>query len=109
MAIANHPEGTEPAGPVRAEVRDDGAVLHLEGVVGVAHARKLREAALEVAAAHGPVALRCEHLQHLDCAAAQVLVALAAQLKSEGTELRVQNLPASVQQTLKVAGLASAF
>jgi anti-anti-sigma factor len=110
MAARRKPVKPEtPPEPVRVEALGDRAVLHLEGAVGVAQAKRLHALALELAGAGRTVDVRCEHLQYLDCAAAQVLLALSQSLKSRGAEMAVQNLPDSVQQTLRHAGLASAF
>ncbi len=99
----------EPAEPVRVEVKGANAVLYLEGAVGIAQSKRLQALALKLASSGKQVHVRCEHLQYLDCAAVQVLLALNETLKSKGTGITVQNLPDSVQQTLRNAGLAAAF
>ena len=110
MAARRKPVKPEaPPEPVRFETSGDRAVLHLEGVVGVAQAKRLHALALKLAGAGQTVDVRCEHLQYLDCAAAQVLLALSQSLRSRGAELAVRHLPDSVQQTLRHAGLAAAF
>ena len=98
-----------PAEPVRVEAKGQDVVLHLEGVVGVAQARRLHEVAVKLADSGRAVSVRCEHLQYLDCAAVQVLLVLHETLKSKGAGLAMQNLPDSAQLTLRHAGLACAF
>jgi len=98
-----------PAEPVRVEAKGRQTVLHLEAIVGVAQSKRLHAVALKLAGAGCDVHVRCEHLQHLDCAAVQVLLALSETLRSKGAALTVQNLPESVNQTLCHAGLASAL
>lgn len=98
-----------PREPMRIEARDGRSVLHLEGVVGVAQAKRLHLLALELAEGAGRVDVRCEHLKHLDCAAAQVLLALSDSLGARGATLAMHNLPESVRQSLRNAGLASAL
>jgi anti-anti-sigma factor len=95
--------------PIRVSSKGGETVLHLEGVVGVAQARRLHQLAARLGAAGRPVSVRCEHLHHLDCAAVQVLLALHETLRTNGAGLRMQHLPDSVQRTLRVAGLASVF
>ena len=55
------------------------------------------------------VHVRCEHLQYIDCAGVQVLMALNEALRARGAGMTVQNLPDSIQQTLRITGLASAL
>jgi len=98
-----------PAEPIRVEARDGHAVLYLEGPVGIAQVRRLQQLALRLAQADGDISVRCEHLQYLDCASVQVLLALHETLKRKGVGMSVQNVPDSVQQTLRTAGLAAAF
>jgi len=102
-------EESAPAEPVRVEVKGAHAVLHLEGVVGIAQSKRLQALALKLATSGKKVNVRCEHLQYVDCSAVQVLLALNETLKSKGTGITVQNLPDSVQQTLRNAGIATAF
>jgi len=108
-AAKNAVSAAVPAEPVRVEVQGERTLLHLEGVVGVMQARKLHALAVELADSGREVAIRCEHLQHMDCAAVQVLLALNETLKAKGTRATVENMPDSVQRTLGFAGLASAF
>ncbi len=110
MATRRKPaQPQSPAEPVRVEASGESAVLHLEGVVGVAQARRLHQLAVRLAGPGRTVTVCCDHLQYLDCAAAQVLLALHASLKSHGAAVVLRNLPDSAQQTLRHAGLANAF
>ena len=102
-------EPQQPVEPIRVETLGTNLVLHLEGVVGVTQAKRLQELAMQLANSGRSVSVRCEHLQHIDCAGLQVLLALHEALKGRGASLRVLNMPDSVQQTLRTAGLASAF
>lgn len=95
--------------PIRAEASGELRILHLEGQVGVASARRLLEIARRLGKEGRDVSVRCEHLTHLDCAAVQVLLALNETLKGQGASLKLSNLPDSVQQTMRVAGLADAW
>ena len=99
----------EAAEPLRVETRGAAAQLHLEGIVGIQQAKRLHQLALKLASAGRPVSVRCEHVQHIDGAGVQVLLALHETLRAKGVALDVQNLPESVQQTLRTAGLASAL
>ena len=99
----------EPAEPIRIQGRGSKTELHLEGVVGVTQAKRLQQLAMELAASGRGVSVRCEHLQHIDCACVQVLLALHETLSSKGAGMKIQNMPDSVHQTLRTAGLASAF
>lgn len=105
-AVAPVAAPVAPPEPIRIETGAGGATLHLEGVVGVAQARRLHQLAVRLAGSGKDVTVRCEHLQHLDCAAAQVLLALQAAAQERGTGVTLRNLPDSVQQTLRHAGLA---
>ena len=98
-----------PPEPVRVEVDGGRTVFHLEGVVGVRQAKRLLAPSVMLAGTGGTAEVRCEHLQHPDCAAVQVLPAFFDTPRSNGAEIAVQNLPDSVQQTLRNAGLVSAF
>jgi anti-anti-sigma factor len=99
----------EPVEPIRVEALGTYVVLHLEGIVGVQQAKRLQQLAVNLADSGRGVTVRCEHLQHVDCAGVQVLLALHETLTGKGVEMRIQNMPESVHQTLRTAGLASAF
>ena len=99
----------EPVEPVRVKAHGSKTELHLEGVVGVTQAKRLQQLAIKLAASGRGVTVRCEHLQHIDCASVQVLLALHETLSAKGIEMKIQNMPDSVHQTLRTAGLASAF
>lgn len=104
--VTAEPEALEP---VRVEITADRSVLHLEGTVGVAQARRLRDIALKLAEEGRPVGVRCERLGHLDCAAVQVLLALNETLKAQGTSVALEHASDSLQHTLRISGLANAF
>ena len=77
MAARRKPVKPEaPPEPVRVETSGDRAVLHLEGVVGVAQAKLLHALALKRAGAGQTVVVPWGHLEYLGCAAARVLLAL---------------------------------
>jgi anti-anti-sigma factor len=110
--MATQKKSTEPeapADPIRIETRAKNAVLHLEGVVGVQQAKRLQQLAIEVAGSGRAVSVECARLQQLDCASVQVLLALHETLKGKGTGMKIQNMPDSVNQTLRTVGLASAL
>jgi anti-anti-sigma factor len=110
MATRKKPVNPDaPVEPIRVEAKGTNAVLHLEGVVGVMQAKRLQQLAIKLAGSDRAVKVRCEHLQHLDCASVQVLLALHETLKGKGAGITIQNMPDSVHQTLRIAGLASAF
>lgn len=95
--------------PVRAEAAGDRRLLHLEGRVTVAQARRLLEVAPPRLGKEGRgVHVRCEHLTHLDCAGIQVLLGLNETLRGQGA-LSLENVPESIQQTLRIAGLSDAW
>jgi anti-anti-sigma factor len=98
-----------PAEPIRIEARGAKSVFHLEGVVGVREAKRLQQMAIELAGSGRAVTVQCEHLQQLDCASVQVLLALRETLKRKNTGMELKNMPDSVHQTLRTVGLASAF
>jgi len=107
--MASRQKAVEPPAPLRIE-RSGGRVnLHLEGVVSVAFAGRMLEAARDVAAEPAPTSVHCEHLQHIDCAGVQVLLSLHEVLRTKGFGLALTNVPDSVAQTLRVAGLSNAF
>lgn len=95
--------------PVRAEAAGDRRLLHLEGRVTVAQARRLLEVARRLGKEGRDVHVRCEHLTHLDCAGIQVLLGLNETLRGQGAALSLENVPESIQQTLRIAGLSDAW
>lgn len=98
-----------PLEALRIESTPSAQVLHLEGSVGVAQARKVHDLALQLAQTGKAVEVRAEHLRHVDCAAVQVLSALHETLRSQGTPWTVANLPDSVKDTLNTAGFTAEF
>ena len=98
-----------PIEPIRIEVSDSARILHLEGVLSVALAQQLHSFAQELARPGPTVAVRADHLRHLDGAAAQVLLALRETLHQQGITFAFQNPSESVQSTLRIAGLGNAF
>lgn len=99
----------EAVEPIRIDTQGEQDVLHLEGVVGVMQAKRLQQVALQLAGSGHAVSVRCEHLQYLDCAGAQILLALRESLERKQVRMTLVNLPDSIHQTLLTAGLASAF
>lgn len=99
----------EPHEPLRIEIQNDQAVLHLEGVVTVPQAKRLRQLALELAGSGRGVSVQCEKLNYLDCAALQILLALRDALARKSASMTIMNLPESIRETLRTAGLAAAF
>lgn len=79
----------------------DGSRVELSGAVGIAEAAELRELLLELSR-RGPVTVGCGGVEHLDCAAAQVLAALAA--RAPGVAL-LEGVPEGVAGHLRRAGL----
>lgn len=92
--------------PVRVEAGDARLSLRLEGVVNAAQARRLKEEALAVLAGSGPVTLDLARAEYLDGAAMQVLLALQAGLAAKGREFHVVAMAPSIEDTLRLAGLA---
>lgn len=91
--------------PVTVRTTATERVLCLQGVVGVAQAKLLHACALELATPGPAVVIHAEHVRHLDCAAVQVLLALRDALKRLGVDFTCATLPASVTETLAIAGL----
>ncbi len=92
--------------PIRVD--EDGAQrrLCLEGTINAALARRLKEGALAALAGTGTVTLDLARAEYLDGAALQVLLALGAELAARGRSLKVVAMAPSVEDTLRVVGLA---
>jgi anti-anti-sigma factor len=95
-----------PMQPIRVETDGEQRRLCLEGVVNAALARRLKEEALAALAGTGPVTLDLARAEYLDGAALQILLALGADLAARGRGFRVVAMPPSVEDTLRVVGLA---
>ncbi len=95
--------------PIRVEEADGGRHLHLEGRIGVAQARRLREAALPLLEGGGPVTLHLARTEYLDGAALQILLALREGLAARDRDLRVVSMPPSIDETLRAVGLGGAL
>jgi anti-anti-sigma factor len=95
--------------PIRVETDGEQQRLCLEGVVNVALARRLKEEALVALAGTGPVTLDLARAEYLDGAALQVLLALNTELVTRGRSFRVVAMAPSVEDTLRVVGLAGAL
>jgi anti-anti-sigma regulatory factor len=96
-------------GPVRLELHGEEAWLLLEGSVHIAHARELHALAREAAATSLPVVVQAQRLQRIDVAATQVLLALRETLLKQGQHLSWSGAPASVLESMRLAGLAESF
>ncbi len=92
--------------PIRVETDGDRQRLCLVGVINAALACRLKEEALSALAGAGPVTLDLTRAEYLDGAAVQVLLALNAELVTRGRSLRVVAMAPSVEDTLRVVGLA---
>ncbi len=95
--------------PLRVETDGQQQRLCLEGVVNAAQARRLREEALVALAGAGPVTVDLARAEYLDGAAMQVLLALHMELVARGRAFKVVAMAPSVEDTLRVVGLAEAF
>jgi anti-anti-sigma factor len=99
--------GGSPA--VRRVACEDGEHLHLEGVVGVRAAQHLQDVARQALAAPGGVTVNFARAEYLDGAALQILLALGDGLRQQGRELHLVSVPASIEEMLRLTGLAEAF
>jgi anti-anti-sigma factor len=95
--------------PIRVETDGDQQRLCLEGVVNAALARRLKEEALVALAGTGPVTLDLARAEYLDGAALQVLLALNTELVTRGRSFKVVAMAPSVEDMLRVVGLAGAL
>jgi anti-anti-sigma factor len=95
-----------PVQPIRVETDGEQRRLCLEGVVNAALARRLKEEALVALSGTGPVTLDLARAEYLDGAALQVLLALNTELVTRGRGFRVVAMAPSVEDTLRVVGLA---
>jgi anti-anti-sigma factor len=95
--------------PIRVETDGEQQRLCLEGVLNAALARRLKEEALVALAGPGPVTLDLARAEYLDGAALQVLLALNTELVTRGRSFRVVAMAPSVEDTLRVVGLAGAL
>jgi anti-anti-sigma factor len=91
---------------IRVETDGEQQRLCLEGVINAALASRLKEQALVALAGTGPVTLDLARAGYLDGAALQVLFALNTALVAQGRSLRVVAMAPSVEDTLRVVGLA---
>ena len=96
-------------GPVRLEQHGEETWLLLEGTVHIAHARELHALAREAAATSLPVVIQAQRLQRIDIAATQVLLALRETLIRQGRHMSWSGAPASVIESMRLAGLAESF
>jgi anti-anti-sigma regulatory factor len=72
-------------------------------------AEELREAALAVLSQSRNVTANLGSLDHLDASALQILLALAAELKSQGRGLELAGTSAHLRQWFNYAGAADHF
>lgn len=89
------------------EVREDPSttVLVLSGRIHVGNVHSLLEAAIDALEASRPVEVDCRALEGLDCAALQVLAALAFGLAQRGAEVRLSGLSPALDKLLRLAGM----
>ena len=85
----------------------DSLTLRLKGAVGIMCASELHAAARALADERGPVAIDAAAVEHLDCAAAQILVALQDALAQTGRTAPVGNLGEAPRRYVGIAGLAA--
>jgi anti-anti-sigma factor len=98
-----------PARPIRVETDGERRCLCLEGVVNAPLARRLKEEALAALGGSGTVTLDVSRAEYLDATALQVLLALDTALATRGRSLRVVAMAPSLEDTLRVVGLAGAI
>jgi anti-anti-sigma factor len=102
--------GTENEGPaVSAEETADGPRLVLRGQMNLCTAAELHREALACLARRADVTVDCAQAEHLDTAALQVLLALKEALREAGKLLRLTGACESIQNYLRLAGLADAL
>ncbi len=85
----------------------DTLTLRLTGVVGIMAAAELRQGALELAQHAGPVVVDATAAEHLDCSAAQLLLALSTALTQDGGKAPAVVPSACARRYLELAGLAA--
>lgn len=83
--------------------------LVLEGVVDVSTAASLQRALLPILERPANVTVECEHLERVDAAALQLLLALQQELQPHGHALRLHHGSSQLQDQLDLAGVAQAF
>jgi anti-anti-sigma factor len=72
-------------------------------------AGELRDRAIAALATSDEVVLNLGGVDHLDCSALQVLLALSVAQRQRGRQLQILNLSASLRQWLECAGAAEHF
>ncbi len=88
---------------------DGTLTLCLEGVVGIMCAAELHAGALVLAEHAGPVAVDASQVEHLDCSAAQILLALQLALAGAGRAVRAEVAAEAARRLLALSGVATAL
>jgi anti-anti-sigma regulatory factor len=94
---------------VSISIPDLAPLLAPQGRLTSADAGALREAARHVAAGGKPVRIDCVALDDLGGAALQVLLALAVELKQQGTRPQLANLGPAARRTISLSGATNFF
>ncbi len=98
----------QPFSPeVMLERSPDALTLRLKGAVGIMCAGELHAAARALADEPGPVAIDASAVEHLDCAAAQILVALQDVLARTGRTAPLAHVGEAPRRYLELAGLSA--
>jgi anti-anti-sigma regulatory factor len=95
--------GTTDSQPAAPEAVN---TLLLEGVVTVAAAVQLRDAAFHCANASQDVTVECAQLEHVDASVVQILISLKRELDALGYEFRMRSVPPSIVRLLAISGLS---
>ena len=85
---------------------DETACLLLQGRIDAFVAGELHQAAQQLLDRSLNVTVVCEHVEHMDTSAVQILLALQSGLQHKGQRLRLTSASAQVQQLLDIAGVA---
>ena len=81
-----------------------GPRLTLKGKIAIGSAQKLRQTALDAARLGSNVVADVSAVEHLDCSALQILVALRMALRDHGNDLQLTGASDSLKQTLRIVG-----
>jgi anti-anti-sigma factor len=81
--------------------------LQLSGVVDIARARVLLDAARSCCAGCSSVAIECSTVERLDAAGLQVLLALAKKLRDMKLDVRLRRPSDAVTAAVRLAGVAT--
>lgn len=100
-----NPESRMRSEPIRIERRLGAAHLILSGRVTIQVVRQLHARAVEARECGGAVHVHGEHVAYLDAAAAQVLLALRADVEAAGREFRCSDWSPPVREILRISGI----